>query len=118
VQAAIAAVHADAPTAADTDWGQIVALYDLLLTMRPDAVVALNRATAIGERDGPGAGLAALAAVGPDRLDAYQPYHAAHADLLARAGRRAEAVAAYDRALALTTNATERRFLDARRAAL
>ncbi len=122
IQAAIAAVHADAPTAAETDWGQIVALYDQLLIIRPDAVGALNRAVAIGERDGAGAGLAALDGIDdlvPDALDRladYQPYHAARADLLARAGRRAEALEAYDAALARTTNPAERTFLSARRA--
>ena len=114
LQAAIAAVHADAPTAEATDWSQIVALYDHLYALRPNAVVALNRAIAIGERDGADAGLAALAfeggAVGLG-LDEYQPYHAARADLLARAGRVDDAVAAYDRAIELSTNPTERAFL-------
>jgi RNA polymerase sigma-70 factor (ECF subfamily) len=115
IQAAIAAVHADAPTAAATDWAQIVALYDRLLALRPNAVVAINRAVAVAELRGTEAGLAALAAVDPGAVDAYQPYHAARADLLARAGRRVEAIAAYDRAIALTTNPVERRFLAARR---
>lgn len=116
VQAAIAAVHADAPTAEATDWDQVVQLYDLLLALRPNPVVALNRAVAVAERDGAPAGLAALAQV--DGLDDYQPFHAARADLLARAGDPAAAAQAYDRALALTTNAPERAFLTARRAAL
>ncbi|MCB1249175.1 MAG: RNA polymerase subunit sigma-24 [Acidimicrobiales bacterium] len=122
IQAAIAAVHADAPTAAATDWGQIVALYDQLLAIRPDAVVALNRAVAVGERDGADAGLDALDGIDAaapdahDRLADYQPYHAARADLLARAGRRADALEAYDAALARTTNAAERAFLTAQRA--
>lgn len=115
VQAAIAAVHADAPTAAATDWAQVVALYDHLHALRPDAVTALNRAVAIGELRGPGAGLAALAAVDTAPLDGYQPFHAARADLLARAAHPG-AVAAYDRALVLTTNPAERRFLEAQRA--
>jgi RNA polymerase sigma-70 factor (ECF subfamily) len=120
VQAAIAAVHADAPTAADTDWSQIVALYDQLLTLRPNAVVALNRAVAVAELHGPDEGLAALAAIANDAegssgaLADYQPYHATRADLLARAGRP-EAGAAYDRAIALSANPTERRFLEAQR---
>jgi RNA polymerase sigma-70 factor (ECF subfamily) len=115
IQAAIAAVHADAATAEATDWDQIVTLYDQLFARRPTAVVAINRAIAVGERDGPAAGIAALEAVDPDGLDGYQPYHATRAGLLERAGRRADAIAAYDRAIALTTNPAEHRFLvDAR----
>jgi RNA polymerase sigma-70 factor (ECF subfamily) len=116
LQAAIAAVHADAPTATATDWSQIVALYDQLFTQRPNAVVALNRAIAIGERDGAEAGLDALAQLDAATLDAYQPYHAARADLLARAGQPGDAHAAYDRAIALSTNPTERSFLERQRA--
>ena len=115
IQAAIAAVHADAPTAEATDWHQIVALYDQLTLHRPHAVVALNRAIAVGERDGADAGLIDLAAIDPAALDRYQPFHAARADLLARAGHRDDAVAAYDRAIELTTNPTELRFLRAQR---
>ena len=111
IQAAIAAVHADAPIAAATEWDQIVALYDQLLTIQPNAVVAMNRAIAIGERDGADAGLMALAAVETAPLDDYQPFHAARADLLVRTGRTDAAREAYDRALALTENATERAFL-------
>jgi RNA polymerase sigma-70 factor (ECF subfamily) len=111
VQAAIAAVHADARRAGDTDWAQIVALYDLLLALRPNAVVTMNRAVAIGELEGPERGLAELAALDADRLDAYQPYHATRADLLARIGDTAAALEAYDRALDLTTNAGEATFL-------
>jgi RNA polymerase sigma-70 factor, ECF subfamily len=118
IQAAIAAVHADARTADATDWSQIVALYDQLHALRPSPVVALNRAVAIGERDGAAAGLAALAALDATPLDEYQPYHAARADLLARAGHRDGAVAAYDRAIELTSNPAERDFLRARRAAV
>ena len=118
IQAAIAAVHADAPTADATDWAQIVALYDQLHALRPNAVVAVNRAAAVAEHRGPAAGLAALDTVDRDLVDAYQPYHAARAELLARAGRNAEALDAYDRALELTTNPAERRFLDERRAAV
>ncbi len=116
IQAAIAAVHADAPTADATDWSQIVALYDQLHAFRPDPVVALNRAIAIAELDGPDAGLHALGAVDATPLDDYQPYHAARADLLARAGNRAEAVEAYDRAIRLTPNPIERAFLVRQRA--
>jgi RNA polymerase sigma-70 factor (ECF subfamily) len=118
IQAAIAAVHDDAPTAEATDWSQIVALYDLLYTHRPNPVVAMHRAIAVGERDGVDAGLAALDDVDAAPLVDYQPFHAARADLLARAGRDAEAVMAYDRAIELTANPTERRFLAARRASL
>jgi RNA polymerase sigma-70 factor (ECF subfamily) len=117
IQAAIAAVHADAPTADDTDWSQVLALYDQLLAIRPNAVVALNRAIAIGELWGPTAGLEVLDAMNADLLSDYQPYHASRADLLSRAGRRDDAVTAYDRALALTTNPTERDFLQRRRSA-
>jgi RNA polymerase sigma-70 factor (ECF subfamily) len=116
IQAAIAAVHDDAPVAEATDWSQIVALYDQLLALRPNGVVALNRAIAIGELDGPHAGLAALAEIGEGVLDEYQPFHAARADLLARCGRGDEARAAYDRAITLTANPTERHFLERQRA--
>jgi RNA polymerase sigma-70 factor (ECF subfamily) len=112
IQAAIAAVHTDAPTAADTDWSQIVALYDQLHAIQPNPVVALNRAVAVGALDGPAAGLAALANV--DLAD-YQPYHAARADLLTRAERIDDAIAAYDRAIELTSNPTERAFLSRQR---
>jgi RNA polymerase sigma-70 factor (ECF subfamily) len=117
IQAAIAAVHADAPTADETDWSQIVALYDQLHAQRPNAVVAMNRAIAIGELYGAADGLAALAALDAEQLDGYQPYHAARADLLARAGRSSDAVTAYDRAIELTTNPAEQRFLIQLRAA-
>ena len=116
VQAAIAAVHADAATAAATDWSQVVALYDQLYALRPNAVVALNRAIAVAELDGPAAGLAALSSLDTTPLDDYQPYFAARADLLARAGRVDAARAAYNRALDLTVNPTERAFLERRRA--
>ncbi len=118
VQAAIAAVHADAPSAADTDWAQIVTLYDQLHTLRPTAVVALNRAVAIAERDGAAAGLAALDGLGSEALIGYQPFHAARADLLSRSGRHDEARRAYDRAIELSGNPAERAFLERQRAAL
>jgi RNA polymerase sigma-70 factor (ECF subfamily) len=118
IQAAIAAVHADAPTAEATDWSQIIALYDQLYSLRPHPVVALNRSVAVAELHGPAEGFAALAAIDAGTLDTYQPYHAARADLLARAGRRHEALGAYDRAIELTTNAVERAFLVRQRAAL
>jgi RNA polymerase sigma-70 factor (ECF subfamily) len=115
LQAAIAAVHADAPTAAATDWSQVVALYDQLLALNPTPVTALNRAIAIAELHGPEA---ALALVDQLDLDPYHLLHAARADLLERLDRPTEALAAYDRALALATNATEHRHLERRRAAL
>jgi len=119
IQAAIAAVHSDAATAPQTDWRQILALYDQLLAVSPTPVVALNRAVAVAELDGLAAALAevdALAKAGA--LDGYHLYHATRADLLRRLGRPAEAAAAYDRAIALAQNAAERAFLTARRAAV
>ena len=115
IQAAIAAVHADARTADATDWSQIVALYDQLHAFRPNAVVMLNRAVALAELNGARDGLTALAALDPAQLDDYQPFHALRADLLARAGRRDEAIIAYDRALELTVNPAERAFLSRQR---
>ncbi|HWL45684.1 MAG TPA: sigma-70 family RNA polymerase sigma factor [Ilumatobacter sp.] len=115
VQAAIAAVHADAPTAARTDWGQIVALYDQLLAFAPSDVVRLNRAIAIAERDGADAGLALLDELD---LDTYGPYHVSRAELLRRTDRFTESRAAYDAALALTANAIEQDHLRRRRASV
>jgi RNA polymerase sigma-70 factor (ECF subfamily) len=115
VQAAINAVHSDAPTAADTDWAQIVALYDDLLALGPTPVVALNRAVAVAEVDGAAAGLAVVDELDLTRLPLF---HAVRADLLRRLDRRGAAVAAYDAAIALTGNATERSFLERRRATL
>ena len=112
VQAAIAAVHSDAPAAADTDWAQIVALYDLLVVFVPTQIVRLNRAVAVAELQGPSA---ALALVDELDLDGYHLFHATRADLLARLERRSEAVAAYDAALHLTANAAERDLLQRRR---
>jgi RNA polymerase sigma-70 factor (ECF subfamily) len=114
IQAAIAALHsiADAPEA--TDWGRIVALYDHLLTLAPTPVAALNRAIAVGERDGPAAALAALDALA-GALDGYHLLHAARGDALDRLGRHDEAAAAFDRALTLTTNAAEIELLRSRR---
>jgi RNA polymerase sigma-70 factor, ECF subfamily len=119
IQAAIAAVHSDAATAAQTDWRQILALYDQLRAVSPTSVVALNRAVAVAELDGPAAALAkvdALAQTGA--LDGYHLYHATRADLLRRLNRDTEAAAAYDRAIALAGNAVDRAFLTARRASL
>jgi RNA polymerase sigma-70 factor, ECF subfamily len=113
LQAAIAAVHTDAATAADTDWAQIVALYDQLLALQPTDVVELNRAVAVAQLRGPGAGLEALDTVG---LEGFHLYHATRADLLARLGRQDAALAAYDRAIDLVGNQAERQFLVARRA--
>ena len=96
-----------------------MALYDQLCALRPSPVVALNRAVAIAELHGPAEGLDAFAEIRHRPLStSYQPYHAARADLLARAGRRDDAVAAYDRAIELTTNPIERDFLSQQRAAL
>jgi RNA polymerase sigma-70 factor, ECF subfamily len=108
LQAAINAVHADAPTVEQTDWPQIIALYDHLLAVAPTPVVALNRAIAIGEVQGPAA---ALALVDELDLDTYYPYHATRADLLRRLGRHREAAAAYQRAAAIAPTDAERDFL-------
>jgi RNA polymerase sigma-70 factor, ECF subfamily len=116
LQAAIAALHAEAGAAEETDWPQIAALYGLLARIDASPVVLLNHAVAIGMSDGPGHGLALLDAL--ERLDDYHLYHAARADLLRRLGADAEAAAAYRRALALTANAVERAYLERRLAAL
>ena len=115
IQAPVNAVHSDAASAADTDWRQIVQLYDQLLAFEPTPVVALNRAVAVAEVDGPRAALALVDALD---LDRYHLFHATRADLLARLGRVDEAGAAYERAVALTENAAERAFLTVRRDAL
>ncbi|MGH2988083.1 MAG: RNA polymerase sigma factor [Solirubrobacterales bacterium] len=107
LQAAINAVHADAATIEKTDWAQIVALYDQLLAVAPTPVVALNRAIAVGEVEGPGA---ALALVDELDLDNYHPFHATRADLLQRLGRDAEAAATYERAAAIAPTKAERDF--------
>jgi RNA polymerase sigma-70 factor, ECF subfamily len=115
LQAAIAAVHAEAPTAEATDWDRIVGLYDLLARADPSPVVELNRAVAVAMRDGPAAGLALVdPLLSGGRLDTYHLAHAARADLLRRLGRPAEARAAYRRALRLTRQRPERRFLERR----
>ena len=108
LQAAINAVHADAATASQTDWPQIVALYDQLLAVAPTPVVALNRAIAIGEVQGPAA---ALALADELDLDNYHLYHATRADLLHRLGRHSEAAAAYQRAASMAATPAERDFL-------
>ena len=115
VQAAINAVHADAPTAAATDWRQILQLYDQLMSLAPSPVVALNRAVAVAEVEGAEAALALV-----DRLDlpGYHLFHAIRADLLRRLGENAQAAAAYDAAIARAENAVERAFLRRHRDAL
>jgi RNA polymerase sigma-70 factor (ECF subfamily) len=113
LQAAINAVHSDAPTAADTDWRQIVALYDQHMRLAPSPIVALNRAVAVAEIDGPASALAIVDALA---LDDYYLFHSVRADLLRRLGRDAEAARAYDAAIAHCENAAERRFLQRRRA--
>ncbi len=119
LQAAIAAVHAEAPNPAATDWAQIVALYDLLARAEPSPVVELNRAVAVAMRDGPLAGLALIDAIlGGGELEKYHLAHAARADLCRRLGRTAEARAAYKQALALARQAPEQRFLERRLAEL
>jgi RNA polymerase sigma-70 factor (ECF subfamily) len=114
IQAAINAVHSDAPAAAATDWRQILRLYDQLLSLTPTPVVALNRAVAVAEVDGPAA---ALRLVDDLDLGGYHLFHAIRADLLRRLGRDGEAALAYRAALALTGNAAERAFLEGRLAA-
>lgn len=113
IQAAIAAVHADAPTHQATDWSQIVALYDQLLTMAPSPGAVLSRAVAIGERDGPRAGLAAIEETG---LDSSHLFHAGRAEFLVDLRRHDEALQAIDRAIELVFNRAEQHFLAGRRA--
>jgi len=115
IQAAINAVHSDAPTAAATDWRQIVQLYDQLLALTPSPVIALNRAVAVAEVAGPETALVLVDGLG---LASYYLFHAIRADLLARLGRSAEAALAYEQAIAKTDNTAERAFLQRRREAL
>ncbi|ACU73440.1 putative RNA polymerase, sigma-24 subunit, ECF subfamily [Catenulispora acidiphila DSM 44928] len=117
LQAAINAVHSDAARAEDTDWLQILTLYDRLLAVEPTPVVALNRAVALAEAHGIAPALDVIEALATP-LAEYGPYHAVRADLLRRAGRRSEAAAAYEQAAARAGNASERAFLLARRSAL
>lgn len=115
IQATVAAVHAEAPTAAATDWAQIVALYDVLARALPSPVVELNRAVAVAMRDGPSAGLERIDAIlARGDLADHHLAHAARADLCRRLGRTAEAAESYRRALALARQEPERRFLDRR----
>ncbi len=115
LQAAINAVHSDAATAAQTDWGQILALYDQLITVVPTPVVALNRCVAVAEVHGPAA---ALELADQLSLDGYYLFHATRADLLRRLGRPEDAAAAYDAAITRTANGAERAFLESRRNSL
>ncbi|AZQ39579.1 sigma-70 family RNA polymerase sigma factor [Streptomyces cyaneochromogenes] len=115
IQAALQAVHSDAPTAEATDWGQILRLYDQLMAVAPSPVVALNRAVAVAEVEGPGQALDLVDALD---LDGYHVLNAVRADLLRRLGRDAEAVRAYEAAAALTRNPAERAFLERRMRAL
>ncbi len=108
VQAAINAVHSDARTAAATDWPQILQLYEQLMSLAPSPVVALNRAVALAEVEGP---VPALTLVEALDLDGYYLFHAIRADLLRRAGRNPDAALAYEAAIARADNATERDFL-------
>jgi len=112
IQAAVAAVHSDSPTAEETDWGQILQLYDQLMSLAPTPVVALNRAVAVAEVEGAAAGLAQVDGLD---LDGYHLYHATRAELLRRLGEVVAADAAYGEALALVANQAERRFLEERR---
>ena len=115
IQAAIAAVHAEAPSAAATDWAQIVALYDVLVRSSPSPVVELNRAVAVAMRGGPAAGLELIDGIlARGELADYHLAHAARADLCRRLGRTTDARASYERALALTQQEPERRFLERR----
>jgi RNA polymerase sigma-70 factor (ECF subfamily) len=115
LQAAISAVHADASVAAETDWRQILALYDQLAAVAPTPVVALNRCVAVAEVNGPAAALGLLDQL---RLDDYYLFHSTRADLLRRLGRPQDAAAAYDAAIARTGNGAERIFLERRRDSL
>jgi RNA polymerase sigma-70 factor (ECF subfamily) len=112
IQAAINAVHSDAGDAAATEWWQILQLYDQLLALTPTPVVALNRAVAVAEVDGPQAGLDLVDTLD---LDGYHLFHSIRADLLRRLGRTADAASAYEAAIAHTENASERTFLERRR---
>ena len=118
IQAAINAVHSDARIASATDWRQIVRLYDQLLTITPSPIVALNRAVAVAEVDGPAAALALVDGLSSPELDRYHLFHAIRADLLRRVGRQDEAALAYTAAIDRTDNARERDFLERTRTSL
>ncbi len=117
ILAAINAVHTSVPDARDTDWSQVVALYDQLAAIDPSPIVALNRAIAVAELDGPEVGLGAVERLG-EALDGYHAFHATRADLLRRLGRSADARAAYDRAIELARNSAEVAYLTRRRGQL
>ena len=115
LQAAVAAVHAESPNASSTDWRQIVGLYDVLQRIEASPVVELNRAVAVAMRDGPASGLSLIDAIlARGDLTDYYLAHSARADLCRRLGRTADAIAAYERALHLTRQEPERRFLERR----
>ena len=119
LQAAISAVHAGAPAAAATDWAEIVGLYDVLARVESSPIVELNRAVAVAMRDGPDAGLALVDAIlARGALSDYRLAHAARADLCRRLGKNSDARASYERALDLTRQEPERRFLERRLAEL
>jgi len=117
LQAAIAAVHAESPSAAETEWSEIIGLYDVLSRLEPSPVIALNRAVAVAMRDGAQAGLQLVEALLPE-LEGYHLAHAARADLCRRLGRKDEAIGAYEKALSLSRLDPERRFLERRIAEL
>jgi len=111
LEAAIAAVHATAPSVQATDWKEIVSLYDTLMSLRPNPIVALNRAIAVGQRDGAESGLTQLRAItDAERLTKYPFYHAAFGEFELRGGRTQVARKRFSAALALSRNATERQF--------
>jgi RNA polymerase sigma-70 factor, ECF subfamily len=115
VEAAIAALHCEAVRARETDWPQIVRLYDVLERLRPSPIVSLNRAVAVAMAEGPVVGLALIDELASrGELESYHLLHSARADLLRRKGSPAEAAVSYERALALVSNASERRFLERR----
>jgi RNA polymerase sigma-70 factor (ECF subfamily) len=113
LQAAIAAVHAEASSTKETDWSEIIGLYDVLSRLDPSPVIALNRAVAVAMRDGPEAALPIVTGL-LEELDGYHLAHAAHADLCRRLGRKEEAIASYEKALSMSRQAPERRFLQRR----
>jgi RNA polymerase sigma-70 factor (ECF subfamily) len=113
LQAAIAAVHAEAPSTSETDWSEIIGLYDVLSRLDPSPVVALNRAVAVAMRDGPQAGLPLVESL-LGELEGYHLAHAAHADLCRRLGHKSQAIASYEKALAMSRQEPERRFLRSR----